>query len=371
MRTRQWGTGTCLLAAITLGGCDSGRPLAVNDPGPHGSVEIDLRALQGPLSQGTQETCASVIAQGVLRVSSQGGTPPELRKDIPAGSATIRFDAIQVEQGPVQFSADILSNNGTVLYDGNTSAQIDAATFSMPLTLEKRKPVLQVCPDHVTLDPSHSFALAVSNRGIGVLTYQVALPACETGPCIGLATRPEDVPAGGSTVFRAGLLRTAPQASVELRLQSPEGVVPVVVPLPKLPDLVIESAEIGGPEFTEEGNVELPIFVQIRNDGNVAAGPFKLAATYAQGKEPFFLVAPFVVPGQKSMIYPATNAPLDPGGVVSFQGNILFLSARNTVITLRIETDSCSGEELTPDYCHVNEFNEANNFSDDIVTSLP
>src|SRR5690242_6178135 len=121
-----------LVFVIALSGCagaDTGGPATGR------SVTIDLRSLQTPFAGSTQGDCVSAIAEAVLRAGPPNGTARELRSPIPAGASSVSFDDVQVDQGPVGFSVTITSDNGTVLYGKDTTAQIDDTTFAIALTV--------------------------------------------------------------------------------------------------------------------------------------------------------------------------------------------------------------------------------------------
>jgi hypothetical protein len=366
-----------LLLGVLLSACDRSSPVSADRATPFRSVEIDLGPLHRPLRQGVAQTCVSAIADAVLRVAG-GGAPQEFRKAVPPAAPTIEFDLIEVSQGSVTFSADIVSDNATVLYGREVTEQIDAATFDIPIQVEPQAPVLQVCPSGVSLGLSNSFyfELQVSNRGDGTLTYQAESPDCDGRPCLDFFdSAVGSVEPGGVAVLPVHPLQMVSQPSVELRIRSPEGSVGVNVALEQVADLVVTSLEATGPpEFfgDDVGDIAglVPVRVVVRNVGQVAAPVFKVHAEYT-GSEASGLM-PFAVAGQESTFYPFTAAPLEPGGEVTLEGGIGFpASAQGEVIRVRVMADSCSGDELALPYCRVAEFEEFNNLSQDLVVSIP
>jgi hypothetical protein len=136
-------------------------------------------------------------------------------------------------------------------------------------------------------------------------------------------------------------------------------------------DLVVTTLETTGPPTVNpEGSVELPIRVEVKNQGDAAAGIFKVATEYT-GPQGTFVVA-FTVPGQSSSWYPYTSASLAAGSVVNFAGKVTFRpKLRGVTVSLKATADSCSGDEFMPDYCRVEESNEGNNEATAISVSLP
>lgn len=366
-----------LLVGSTLSGCGRDSPVGAGDAAPYTRVEIDLGELYRPPLGVVQEACASIAAEIVLRVTPEGGPSQEFSRSIPAQASIISFDSIEVAQGPVQFSATVTSDNGTVLFGGDSTPLLDQSTFRVGMTLEKLAPVLQVCPGHVVLERSRGFSdtLQVFNRGIGTLTYQAQTPSCDRGPCLGFQASAGSAAAGQANKLFAFLQRMTPQTSLEMRVQSPEGSVPVTVSLGQLPDLVVDSlVATDRARFVGEAT-EQPVRVVIRNVGNAPAGIFRVAAEYTPfggtfDAPPGPALGLFLVEGQTENDRPFTERPLAPGTAVRFEGSIRFFYS-NTA-QLRVYADTCLGDDfLLPTPCLVDEFDERNNVSADLLTTLP
>jgi hypothetical protein len=298
---------------------------------------------------------------------------------VPAGASTVQFDSVEVPQGAVEFAAQIISNNGTVLYGNEVSQLIGATTFSVPILMEKKSPVLQVCPSDVVLGrllvfdgPSPFFAtIEVKNRGIDTLVYQAISPTCDEAPCLDLEVSEGRVAAGKTDSLFPFLGRIVQQTSLELLIQSPVGSVPVTVALPQLAELVPVSLDSTGSHQATQDSVTVPVRVVIRNDGNVAAGTFKLAAKYTDDNGVESVTA-FRVPGQADQFYPFIGAPLEPGGDITIDGVVAFFGVSGgQVVQLRVEVDSCSEDQLPEPPCRVDEFDESNNFSAAIPVAIP
>jgi hypothetical protein len=128
-----------------------------------------------------------------------------------------------------------------------------------------------------------------------------------------------------------------------------------------------------GPEtVNSEGQIEVPIRVVVMNRGGVAAGTFKVSTEYIRLEGGGLFTVRFTVLGPDSTWYPFTKAPLAAGSEVTFAGTVTFPSAlQGQTVSLRAVADSCSGDELMPDYCRVEESNEDNNLSREISVRLP
>ena len=137
------------------------------------------------------------------------------------------------------------------------------------------------------------------------------------------------------------------------------------------PDLVVTTLETtGSASVNSEGSAEVPIRVIVKNQGDAAAGIFKVSTEYT-GPNGTFVVA-FTVPTQSDIWYPYTSTSLAAESEVIFDGKVTFHPALHGVtVSLKAIADSCSGDEFMPDYCRVEESNEGNNESTTISVLLP
>jgi hypothetical protein len=144
-----------------------------------------------------------------------------------------------------------------------------------------------------------------------------------------------------------------------------------VPPGPGKPDLVVTTLETTGSGSVGLDNAfKLPIRVVVKNQGDAAAGIFKVATEYT-GLQGSFAVA-FEVAGQASVWYPFTSGSLAPGSEISFEGYAHFYPGLSDMtVSLWAIADSCSGDEFMPDYCRVDESDETNNESTAISVYLP
>lgn len=138
-----------------------------------------------------------------------------------------------------------------------------------------------------------------------------------------------------------------------------------------LPDLIVESVVITQAAHVVSDHVELGIRAIIKNQGDAAAGIFKVSAHYVWTDGVTYVVS-FLVEGQSSAWYPFTTESLAAGATVTFDGTITFgSSVENATIDLYLLADSCSGDEFSEDYCRVEESNEENNESSSQSVTLP
>jgi hypothetical protein len=138
------------------------------------------------------------------------------------------------------------------------------------------------------------------------------------------------------------------------------------------PDVVISVLNsTGSPQIVNRtGEIEAPIHLVVKNQGNTEAGIFKVSTEYT-GPDGTFAVA-FTVPGQNSLWYPFTSAPLPAGGEVAFDGWVTFSATlQGQTVSLVGLVDSCSGDESMPATCRVEESHEDNNRSTPLSLTLP
>jgi hypothetical protein len=155
------------------------------------------------------------------------------------------------------------------------------------------------------------------------------------------------------------------------------GCVALMAPGGCRPDLVVVTIETTGPSSIDpEDHVEVPVRVVVRNQGNAAAGGFKVSFQYTGGVNTpdTNAVVPFTDAAGQVVWYPGTgtSSPLSAGKEVTFEGKLLFGQAEHGVtVSLTAMADSCRGDEFMPEYCRVQESNEGNNTSTTIPIVLP
>jgi hypothetical protein len=113
----------------------------------------------------------------------------------------------------------------------------------------------------------------------------------------------------------------------------------------------------------------LPLRILVTNQGGSDTGPFKIAvrgrtAISAEAPRPFFLNG-----DPQGYYINVDNLP--PGGQAEYTGFVAFLGGHpDTNAWVTAEADSCSGDELMPDYCRVQEYDERNNVSNVLIAPL-
>ncbi|MGH9161907.1 MAG: hypothetical protein ACRD2X_18225, partial [Vicinamibacteraceae bacterium] len=127
----------CLFA---LGACAEG----IGGPEPHGTILIiDARPLLQPSPNGDgpfQGSLVSVLDRAELTVTPGDTGVSVLGAPLTAEEPTATFE-IQVPGGLQTFTGRVLSNNGTVLYEGSREVEVRADGFAVELDLVPVAPV--------------------------------------------------------------------------------------------------------------------------------------------------------------------------------------------------------------------------------------
>jgi hypothetical protein len=139
-----------------------------------------------------------------------------------------------------------------------------------------------------------------------------------------------------------------------------------------LPDLTVTGIATGAPSFINPSEANLPLTVTIQNSGDATSTRFKLSVDVIDSSGRF--VKPFTVPASSDRWYPWKTG-LARGASYSFRGTLYIGKPRGPSlhgqrITIIPHVDSCSGDEMMPDYCRVQESNEGNNENQRVI-SLP
>lgn len=221
--------------------------------------------------------------------------------------------------------------------------------------------------------------VTVTNVGQGDLTINgISMTGPNPGDfiftqaCTGLALRP------GESCFltvrfmpRLARLRTAELALTGNMPNSPQHLPLLGIGVVTQPDLVITALDLGGSaQINPKDQVEVPIRLLIKNQGNAEAGLFKIS-TQSTGPGGTFTI-PFTVPGQPDLWYPFTSVPLSAGSEILLAGLVtLPASSQGETVSLVALADSCDGDELLPTSCRVEESREDNNLSGQLSLALP
>jgi hypothetical protein len=138
-----------------------------------------------------------------------------------------------------------------------------------------------------------------------------------------------------------------------------------------IPDMIASLRTTGAPAVVN-GSVELPVTVQVKNQGYGQFGKFKVSVEFKRvGFNDSFVVA-FDVPGQNNDWYPMVIDPIGHEQSATFAGRLTFDPAvRGERIVLRAIADSCAGDNGMPDFCRIRESDERNNKSAPVWVALP
>jgi len=159
--------GLCILALA----CEHDGVMDVQRP-RESNVQIDLRALDRGSSPNQQGTCSSLVDSVSLLVDPEGGSQQQYAKKLAQGDSVITF-TVKVDQGSVQFAANVLSNNQTLLYSKTQRTEVKANGFQVGLQLDKKAPVMVVCPDLLVVAWQSSATFLIENIGIGDLNWRI------------------------------------------------------------------------------------------------------------------------------------------------------------------------------------------------------
>jgi hypothetical protein len=217
-----------LLLAAALAGCTD-----VVGPEPDGEgheVAFDLRPL---FFSAGGERCVSVVDSLVLVVEDEGGARQTQGRALTPDDAVVTF-FVEVEAGTVTFAAEVLSNNGAVLYAGTVSRAVEADGFSVEVPLSAVNAVLKACPARVPLpfddgDDAYAGTLAVINRGSLPATWAADFegPTCDGAPCFALDPSSGTTAPGDTTSATATASPATPPEPLDVRITSAVGTLDV------------------------------------------------------------------------------------------------------------------------------------------------
>lgn len=194
--------GLVLLIALTGAGCDN------NDPAPPGEtarsrITFDLGSLNTASLDGALVECQSVVSSVALFIDGELSAAQVVEP-----GQQVNF-IVEVDIGLVNFTAQVLSNNETVLFDDRITQMIEGDGFVVDLIPQPVNPVLEVCVD------ADQSKFEISNRGIGDLAWQIVPPPPVCGmdmdqPCLTFDSEMGTVPEGGFTTVIFDILGDEP-----------------------------------------------------------------------------------------------------------------------------------------------------------------
>ncbi|MEM1397426.1 MAG: hypothetical protein AAGH38_08270, partial [Pseudomonadota bacterium] len=149
--------------------------------------------------------------------------------------------------------------------------------------------------------------------------------------------------------------------------------------VPSCVDLAVRDFTLTGEPkrvVDEDGVVfaHFPVQVRVVNRGTrMTEMPFKLSASFTGLTiRPDDDFAAFFETDDGSTYYPFRTMPLAPGEIWTVNADLVMrIDGVSENLTLRVEADSCAGDEFMPDTCRIQEADEENNFSMRIVTDRP
>jgi hypothetical protein len=162
-------------------------------------VQIDLRGLKTFSNSGNLQDVASVVDSLNLKVLPRDGTDQLHSRKLTQTDSIITFD-IEVERGPVEFNAEIFSNNQTLIYAGSDAFEVREDGFEVRIQLMPVNAILAIEPDSLFMGADGVFS--VLNKGTKQLEWWVEeiIPELKCGNVLCLQIRPESdfVPAKSS-----------------------------------------------------------------------------------------------------------------------------------------------------------------------------
>ena len=212
-----------LLGGVLLAGCDEHAVGA----GGGAEVVLDLR----PLFRAGDERCVSVVDALALTVTEADGSERTTTRPLTPDDAEVRIP-VEVEPGRVEFEAAVRSNNGTLLYTGSATAEVEGDGFRVEVPLDAVNAVLKACPDLVPLVPGdgdYRGELRVINRGDRATTWEATAetPLCDDAPCFSLSPSAAPIPEGDTVRVVGIALAAAPADTFGVQITSPVGTLAV------------------------------------------------------------------------------------------------------------------------------------------------
>jgi hypothetical protein len=164
---REWLKRLALGLCAVAPGC-GGSPTGDGET-RHSVVALDVSALRRMTVQGQQLHVGSVASQIGLSILESNDAQQAFDRALTPTDSVVTFP-VTVEEGTTRFTAEVRSDNGTLLYTGERTADIQEDGFVVTITLDAQSPVLVVVPDSIFVDTATNGRFLVRNRGVGTLT---------------------------------------------------------------------------------------------------------------------------------------------------------------------------------------------------------
>lgn len=153
------------------------------------AIEIDLRGLniiaipgaeQEP-DQSRPSATISVVESLNLMIQPREGQKQMFSRDLTQRDSVIIFEEVEVETGLTVFSSEILSNNGTQIYFGSDTLEVNEDGFEIQIQLNAVDAVLAVTPDTLIMNYTSTDSIngyiedtfRILNKGVKTLDWRV------------------------------------------------------------------------------------------------------------------------------------------------------------------------------------------------------
>ena len=146
------------------------------------TVQIDVRALQRPSLSERHETGISIADSLMLVVGPSTGIRQEFGASLQGSDSVITFQ-VTVPVGFTNFSAEVLSNNGTTIYAGSVRTEVVEDGFDVPLELSPVDAVLMLFPADAVLGSNPQDTFLIVNRGSRDLSWLIESIEPEQDSC--------------------------------------------------------------------------------------------------------------------------------------------------------------------------------------------
>jgi len=158
-----------LVLSLTASGCRQATESSSVHP-----VTVRLTRSASDAAERLPGPYASVLDTAVLIVTSANERVDTMRVRLAQGDTVALFD-VRAEVGTARFVARILSNNGTLLFDGSESANVGQTDDTLDIIVKAKSPVLVVSLNYTIVQTPQQriFSTLVHNRGSGTLFWSI------------------------------------------------------------------------------------------------------------------------------------------------------------------------------------------------------
>lgn len=249
------------LVALLSAACDSG-PLGTTSQ-LRSTIAVDLSTLG---SAGGRLGATTVIESVNLVVSPAQAAERRYSRGVDA-NLQARFD-VTAPAGTVDFTAEVVSNNGTLLHRGTATEEIAADGFTVTIDVLPVSAMMIVAPDTADLRNGGSLDITIRNPGVATLDW-TSLTACDNTRCVVVVPKEDSIPPDGQQSITVRGFSLSQSDVVELVLSSNVGsvsipVIPQVIQAGRLPTARIDSiTETGSGNAVDPARVSGSIDVHL------------------------------------------------------------------------------------------------------------